>query len=126
MPTTLKNFTKICVDKDKLSGKAGVCAYIAIIAEVMSVVFVLLMLAAMTFPPFVVFVAPVVFVAYTLNQKSTLKHARNIKEIVKKFTGFFSAKETGKLLQELSQFVLAKVSAIFEVQTPPPRQFRPV
>jgi len=84
-------------------------------------------------PVLLALVAPLIFVAYVVNNAKTVKRARaakqKIEETAKKIKEFFRTKTKTRcgLLPKLTPLeTLIRVSSIFEVQTPPPRIARPV
>lgn len=133
----MQNFLKIRIQNDRLGGWSGAGGYAVLVLEVFAATFVvLLVLAAMAAsavisPVLLLIAAPLVFAGCVANSVKIVKHARSVKtkidETVEKIKDYFFAPKPAGLLLKLTPLeTLTRVSAIFEVQTPPPRAIRPV
>lgn len=130
----MRNFLKTCNQNDRLGGWSGAFGYAVPMLEVFAVILAFSMLAALVASPVLLaLVAPLVFAAYVFKNAKTVNRARSVKakidETVDKIKEFFTnLKPTaaGLLLKLTPLETLTRVSPIFEVQIPPPRQFRPV
>ncbi|WP_297472801.1 hypothetical protein [Ferrovum sp.] len=123
----MRNFIKICIQNDRLGGWCGAGGYAVLMLVVFAATLAMLAVAsAIASPVLLALVAPLIFVACVVNNAKIVNHARSVKAKIEKFVTPKPQKPAGLLLKLVSPKTPVRVSAIFEVQTPPPRAIRPV